>query len=248
MARRKKQDETPDLFGCAAAPTKRSKTSIGSFHDMLVVAQWARSFFYHEKFERLQESLNKRDLEGIDPETGHTRFFVNMTSETLFNMNRVDLETFGRYDKNIVRHWARITEKRNENGTRVEMKYFQYLSLLVTELYLDWYFNRKAELVKEISGRISAYNLEHQDAAISPLEESDLNKVAFWEATGAGKTLLMHVNILQYLEYSAKSSDAPDRIIVLTPNEGLSRQHIEELRLSGFSADMMRENDLFSQN
>ena len=128
------------------------------------------------------------------------------------------------------------------------MKYFQYLSLLVTELYLDWYFNRKAELVKEISGRISAYNLEHQDAAISPLEESDLNKVAFWEATGAGKTLLMHVNILQYLEYSAKSSDAPDRIIVLTPNEGLSRQHIEELRLSGFSADMMRENDLFSQN
>ena len=56
------------------------------------------------------------------------------------------------------------------------------------------------------------------------LEDGELNKVAFWEATGAGKTLLMHVNILQYLEYAGRAENRPDRIIVLTPNEGLSRQ------------------------
>jgi len=51
-----------------------------------------------------------------------------------------------------------------------------------------------------------------------------------WHTTGSGKTLLMHVNILQYLEYADKK---PDKIIVLTPREGLSRQHVADLALSG---------------
>ena len=34
--------------------------------------------------------------------------------------------------------------------------------------------------------------------------EADLNKVAFWSATGSGKTLLMHVNVLQYRHYAGK--------------------------------------------
>ena len=44
------------------------------------------------------------------------------------------------------------------------------------------------------------------------------------------------VNIHQYLHYfQAGCSDSyPDKIILLTPNEGLSRQHLEELHLSGF--------------
>ena len=247
MARRKKQDSSPDLFGETPSSAKRGKASIGEFHGMLVLAQWARSFFDGERFDRLQAALNRGDLEGIDAETGHTRFFCAMTGGFLFNMNRVDIKTFGEYDKNIVRHWARITEKRNLQGAKVEMKYFQYLSLLVTELYLDWYFNRKADLINEITGRIASYNQEHPRNEIATLEESDLNKVAFWEATGAGKTLLLHVNILQYLEYAEKSGNKPDRIIVLTPNEGLSRQHVAELALSGFSVDLMRENDLFGQ-
>ena len=64
----------------------------------------------------------------------------------------------------------------------------------------------------------------------------DLNKVAFWSATGSGKTLLLHVNIKQYLHYfqSARADHYPDKIILLTPNEGLSAQHLEELHLSGF--------------
>ena len=235
-----------DKKGGASSAKKTSKSSVAEFHDMLVLAQWARSFFDGEKFERLQAALNKSELEGIDAETGHTRFFLKMTGETLFNLNKVNLETFGKYDKNIVRHWAKITKRRNESGERVEMKYYQYLSLLVTELYLDWYFNRKAELVREVSERIDAYNSEHRGGKIAAFEEADLNKIAFWEATGAGKTFLMHVNILQYLEYAGRSR-APDRIIVLTPYEGLSKQHVKDLTLSGFAADLMSENSLFEQ-
>ena len=36
---------------------------------------------------------------------------------------------------------------------------------------------------------------------IPAYEPADLRKLAFWNATGSGKTLLMHVNILQYQHY-----------------------------------------------
>ena len=36
---------------------------------------------------------------------------------------------------------------------------------------------------------------------IPAYEMADLRKIAFWNATGSGKTLLMHVNILQYQHY-----------------------------------------------
>ncbi|CAB3836207.1 hypothetical protein LMG2828_01234 [Achromobacter piechaudii] len=71
---------------------------------------------------------------------------------------------------------------------------------------------------------------------MTDFEADDLNKIAFWNATGSGKTLLLHVNIHQYLHYfqAGRSGSYPDKIILLTPNEGLSRQHLEELELSGF--------------
>lgn len=60
--------------------------------------------------------------------------------------------------------------------------------------------------------------------------------LAFWNATGSGKTLLLHVNIHQYLHHfqAGRGEHFPDKIILLTPNEGLSRQHLDELHLSGF--------------
>ena len=50
-----------------------------------------------------------------------------------------------------------------------------------------------------------------------------LNKLAFWMATGSGKTLLMHANILQYRRALTRHGQRRElnRIILLTPNEGL---------------------------
>ncbi|MDZ7816705.1 MAG: DEAD/DEAH box helicase family protein [Planctomycetota bacterium] len=48
-------------------------------------------------------------------------------------------------------------------------------------------------------------------------------------ATGSGKTLIMHINYRQFLRYN----DLPlDNILLITPNEGLSEQHIEEMTAS----------------
>ena len=71
-------------------------------------------------------------------------------------------------------------------------------------------------------------------------EQNDLNKLAFWNATGSGKTLLMHVNIKQYLHYIERHNVTKNlnRIIVLTPNENLSRQHLIAFKASGMEAEL----------
>jgi len=49
-------------------------------------------------------------------------------------------------------------------------------------------------------------------------------------ATGSGKTLIAHINYYQFFHYRLFS---PDNILFITPNEGLSKQHFEELQKSG---------------
>ena len=71
-----------------------------------------------------------------------------------------------------------------------------------------------------------------------------LNKLAYWSATGSGKTLLMHANILQYQFYLEKHGRRRElnRIILLTPNEGLSQQHLREFEMAGISAELFNKD------
>ena len=117
------------------------------------------------------------------------------------------------------------------------MKYFQYLSLLFTEIYLDWYFNKKQQLIDGLNQELVSFNKEQKAADnFQRYILDELNKLAFWNATGSGKTLLLHVNILQYLHYfqAGNTHSYPDKIILLTPDERLSAQHLSELHDSGF--------------
>ncbi|MGP3056688.1 DEAD/DEAH box helicase family protein [Serratia marcescens] len=124
------------------------------------------------------------------------------------------------------------------------MKYFQYLSLLFTEIYLDWYFNKRQELLDGLNDEMAIYRKESGAEPFQDFDVDDLNKIAFWNATGSGKTLLLHVNIRQYLHYfqAGRNDYYPSKIILLTPNEGLSRQHLEELNLSGLTAQLFNKN------
>ncbi|WP_197678310.1 MULTISPECIES: DEAD/DEAH box helicase family protein [unclassified Rhizobium] len=84
---------------------------------------------------------------------------------------------------------------------------------------------------------------------IAPFKEDDeawsqTNKIAYWSATGSGKTLLMHANILQYQFYLDKHGQRRDlnRIILLTPNEGLSQQHLREFEAAGLAAELFQKD------
>lgn len=222
-----------------ARPPKKKRT----FHQELVLNRWMLSHFHGDGLMTLKARLGDDRHEGIDDD-GQTKFFHELT-RNLFNMDQVSEAELRRYDLNIVAHWQKITHRRNAvTGEILTMKYFQFLSLLFTEIYLDWYFNRRQDLLDGLNAQMAEYRKEDGAEAFKDYTADDLNKLAFWNATGSGKTLLLHVNILQYLHYfqAGNSNLFPDRIILLTPNEGLSRQHLEEFRESGINAHVFDKN------
>lgn len=217
-----------------AKSTKKATGKKRSFHQELVLNRWVLGFFQGGTLAALKMRLGDNRFEGID-EDGQTKFFQELI-RGLFDPNKVPEADLRRYDLNIVAHWQAITAQRNKlEGHELQMKYFQYLSLLFTELYLDWYFNHRQELLDGLNEEMARYCAESGAEPFRDFEADDLNKIAFWNATGSGKTLLLHVNIKQYLHYfrAGRSDHYPSKIILLTPNEGLSRQHLEELHLSG---------------
>lgn len=219
----------------ASGGTRRPRAAKRSFHQELVLNRWVLGFFEGGTLEALKTRLTDDRFEGLD-EDGQTRFFHELV-RGLFDPNKVPEADLRRYDLSIVAHWQAITAQRNKvEGHVLQMKYFQYLSLLCTELYLDWYFNRRQALLDGLNEEMARYRAEQGAEPFRDYVADDLNKIAFWNATGSGKTLLLHVNIKQYLHYfqAGRRDQYPDKIILLTPNEGLSRQHLDELYLSGF--------------
>jgi len=211
-----------------------------SFHQELVLNRWVLGFFQGGTLAALKERLGNDSLDGI-ADDGNTKFYHELR-QVMVDHGKVSEADLRRYDLNIVAHWTAITDQRNKLESReLRMKYFQYLSLLFTELYLDWYFNRRQDLLEGLNNEMARYRKEPGAEPFRDFEENDLNKIAFWSATGSGKTLLLHVNIHQYLHYfqAGRSERFPDNIILLTPNEGLSRQHLKELHLSGFGSSQI---------
>lgn len=140
-----------------------------------------------------------------------------------------DLE---RYDENVRAHLAFFNRHRKEPLT---LRYFQHLSLLVTELFLDQFFNHEKALRKSLAEFVEARNarrsaVESPDPVFGP---DDLRKLAFWMATGSGKTILMHFHYRQYLHYGGKAKRPLDNILLVTPDEALSQQHIEQMEEAG---------------
>jgi len=209
------------------------------------------SLFGAECFEDLAGHLREEALEGLDADNVH-RFYHALTLHTP-PRERPGLpdELLLEYDQNIVRHTQRLNERRLARGEdSITWKYFQYLALLCTEIYLDRYFRDPAGLLASLNDRVVAHNSGKNGAdCISVLDTTadaapQLNKLAFWMATGSGKTLLMHANILQYrfyLERHGRSREL-NRVLLLTPNEGLSRQHLLDFGTDGMEAELFAKD------
>ena len=118
-------------------------------------------------------------------------------------------------------------------------KYYQWLTLLFVEIYLERFFGNREELLNDLNSFVERFNNHWDEYADVPLyNNDDLNKLCLQNATGSGKTLLMHVNLLQYWHYAVKYRKDKDlsRVILLTPNERLSEQHLAEFQESDISA------------
>jgi len=195
----------------------------------LILFRFFCSLFGAEKTEDFQAALRDTN-EGYDADDGHSNFLevIRRRTGVAVPQDKLDL-----YDDNIRYYRGQINAGRSEPIT---LKYFQYLPLLFTEIYLDRYFNEREAFLAEINTFIDMQNGKLADLHYPHFAPEDLNKLALWMATGSGKTLLMHINYLQFLKYN---TGRLDNIILLTPNEGLSGQHIEEMQKSGIPCSLL---------
>jgi Type III restriction enzyme, res subunit len=217
-----------------------------------VLNQWIVSLF---GFDPLKDHKDgKRTLRPVQPLAKTVKDAQEgMTSENLHHfykaldvhlqagaqITRADLL---RYEHNIVSHTLAINEKRDRP---IVWKYYQWLSLLFAEIYLDRFFADRAALLDALNGYVAGCNTywtnEGYETGITPYELDDLNKLCLQNATGSGKTLLMHVNFLQFRHYASKSPLKHDltRTVLITPNEQLSLQHAREMKGSNIVASRL---------
>lgn len=224
------------------------------FDQRLVLSQWLLGLFGVSSLEALiTPDMKKPECEAYDE--NNVSFFYHELTRPLFEHPGLTNDELLRYDENIVRHTQTINSHR---GEPIRWKYFQYLALLFTEIYLDRYFRDPEGLLEDLNAHVARFNegewppsdgfriaapLPERDT-VDEFEPQDLRKVAFWMATGSGKTLLMHINILQYRHYLQAHGRERElnRVILLTPNEGLSRQHLEEFEKSGIEAELFSKD------
>ena len=230
------------------AKATRKKPQV-PFVRKLVLNQWVLSLFDVQHFEELAEDLRDETLEGLDENNIH--HFYHVLTAYHFSLTQLPADLLLEYDQNIVRHTQRLNERRITRGDEpIVWKYFQYLALLFNEIYLDRYFRDPKALLADLNAQVSICNADMPDGdRITVLDESaeawpQLNKLAFWMATGSGKTLLMHANILQYQHALALHGRRRElnRILLLTPNEGLSQQHLHEFEAAGIDAELFNKD------
>lgn len=225
-------------------PRKKS-TPEYSFNDQQLLFRYFLNLFGKSTLADLAGKLNDAYYEGLD-ENQNTYFYGFLRRVCVSNADKVKInpDKLRQYDENICRCVRQIGEKRGG----LTLKYYQYIALLFTEIYLDRYFSDRAGLITDLNQFIDDVDSQTLGALhFSHVQEKDLNKLAFMCATGSGKTLIMHINILQFLYYLKRAQRLNshleiNKIIVLAPNEGMSNQHLEELTLSSIPAAIFQKD------
>ena len=184
----------------------------------LVLLAWLNSLLGYGSNRELLEDT-KTVAEGFAAD-GHSFMYHHLIARG--SHVQIPPDDLARFDENIRAHLGAINRNRAEPIT---LRYFQYLAALYTEIVLDGLFHHKEQLLANLNDFV-----RERDECFT---EDDLTKLAFWMATGSGKTLLLHLNYHQFRHYNTQPLD---NILLITPNEGLSEQHLAELAASGIPA------------
>lgn len=232
--------------------TRKNRNALSpiQWNDQLILFRYFLDLFGKTSLAELAGKMNSPEYEGVD-ENQNTYFWgeLDLLLMRQGNNAKISRDLLREYDERICRHVKQIGERRGG----LKLKYFQYLSCLFTEIYLERYFSDKENFAADLNAFVDKVKAESLGAIdIEPYTAENLNKLAFMCATGSGKTLIMHINILQFLYHLRKAKSTNSRmginkIIVLAPNEGMSNQHLDELKMSNISAELFSK-DIFSSN
>jgi hypothetical protein len=214
-----------------AIPPVGGANQLPLLQDRLILNRYLCRLLGCQDFRGLREVL--RDQKEGWAEDGHSYFLRVLEG---LQGSKLAPDQLAVYDLRIKRYVEQLNRFRTPP---IQLKYFQYLAVLFAEIYLDRLFTDGTSLLSELNEFVGQENGKLSPAPATPryqsFTEADPSKLAFWMATGSGKTLVMHINLWQYLDYS-QGKARHENILLVTPNEGLSRQHLDELRKSGITA------------
>ena len=159
-------------------------------HDRLILNKYFLSLFDVSRFADLRLESEKEpnlrdilfnveeDFKGLDN--------TNYLNSILFSKLDLDKDLKAKienYDKNIRGYLNYINQKRDDP---IILTYFQYLSILFTEVFLDRYYNNRKGFIIELNKfvRNENKNIDDNKNKYSYFHERDLNKLAFYMATG----------------------------------------------------------------
>ena len=194
------------------------------FSKQLILFRYILNQFGYDNFDLLRDEFNTKET-GTNA-TGRT-YFASVLQNRAEKL--IDNQTLFIYDDAIQEYEKKLRENRAEPF--FSFKYYQWFSLFFTEYFFDQYKNNQSGFIKDLNAfRERDHDFRKMDAIV----KADLKKIAFWMATGSGKTLIMHCNLWQIQKHFSDW----ENIILITPNEGLSRQHYESLMESGIDAKL----------
>lgn len=152
-------------------PKEKTKKSKLGFTQKLLLNQWLISLFgvdpladgYErgkKPFHHLVEHL-RVTREGLDADGFH-HFYHELKDGDFFRMGcaKVTAAELQAYEENIVSHTAAINAGR-PHDRQIKWKYFQWLALLFTEVYLDRYFRDRAALLADLNQFVAAFNAKY---------------------------------------------------------------------------------------
>ena len=141
------------------------------FEDALIINRYFLDLLGCKSFDELRRNLVDKQ-EGYDSD-GRSNFLDGMINLVGSKINDFDLI---QYDQAIKRYVEAL--RRNRKQPYFNLKYFQYLAVLFSEMFFDNLFNHGVEFVKELNNFVQQLNGE-EDNDFKPFTEEDLKKLRF---------------------------------------------------------------------
>jgi len=152
----------------------------------LVLGRYFHGLFNARDLAELKQPMNVQEGAAGD---GQSYFYGALVGRVRDEAVQAKLSE---YDARVMNHEARLAKARG----RFAFKYFQYLGVLYTEIFLDRLTNDAQLFLAELRAFLEELKAVEPSVAEMPTFTLDnLRRLAFFMATGSGKTLLLHVNL-----------------------------------------------------
>jgi len=182
-----------------------------------------------EPFEEIAETFQGNDSKS-PPE--QTRWYTAGKRAFTAPVGELSEEKHRELDSNINSYLERLNSSRD---SPIQLRYYQYLAVFFTEFLLE----QRGEFIENFNSFVDEEFWQFDEEV---LHLQEFSKLAYWMATGSGKTHIMHINMLQTLSHFDEREF--DNFILVAPTEQVAEQHREELSEFGIGNCNIRENSV----